>query len=156
MYILGIDPGTSCGWALFLDGKHVSSGVWDLKPKRFEGGGMRFLRMRSYLKQMHGNGMLSAIGYEEVRRHAGTTAAHIYGGIVGQIEAFCEEQSPKIPYKGIPVGSVKKRATGKGNANKDAMIDSAIKEFGFAIDDNHADALWIARCLSEELEGVAA
>lgn len=44
MRILGIDPGTSCGWAILDDGGRVASGVWDLSPKRFEGGGMRYIR----------------------------------------------------------------------------------------------------------------
>ena len=46
-----------------------------------------------------------------------------------------------IPYEGVPVGTIKRFATGKGNANKAAMIE-AIRQRGFSPeDDNEADAL---------------
>lgn len=46
-----------------------------------------------------------------------------------------------IPYEGVPVGTIKRFATGKGNANKAAMIE-AIRQRGFSpADDNEADAL---------------
>lgn len=45
------------------------------------------------------------------------------------------------PYCGVPVGSIKKRATGKGNAEKAAMV-AAVRSMGFEpSDDNEADAL---------------
>lgn len=147
MQVLAIDPGTKCGWALFSDGKRVASGVWDLKSKRHEGAGMRFLRMRRYfLEALEG---CDAVAYEEVRRHAGTSAAHVYGGIIAVIQSSCEERG--VPYQGIPVGTVKKRATGKGNAGKPAMIAAAVAEGWAPADDNEADALWIGVCLMESL-----
>ena len=45
---------------------------------------------------------------------------------------------------GIPVGTIKKHATGKGNASKEMMIEAARKKLGYKDDDdNEADALWI-------------
>jgi hypothetical protein len=53
MMYLGIDPGTSCGWALLdASGQRVGSGAWDLRPHRHEGGGMRYLRARRYLLEV--------------------------------------------------------------------------------------------------------
>jgi hypothetical protein len=51
-----------------------------------------------------------------------------------------------IPYEGVPVGTIKRFATGRGNANKTAMI-AAMQARGFHPgDDNEADALsWAAR-----------
>ena len=154
MRIIAIDPGTACGYAWSDDGKvHVEqSGVWDLKPRRHEGGGMRYLRVRNYLFEMldldrDANDWV--VFYEEVRGHKGTDAAHIYGGIVATIASLCEEYG--IPYQGIPVGTIKKRATGKGNANKQAMIEAACEHFGPVTDDNQADALWILQCGIEEI-----
>lgn len=154
MNVLGIDPGTACGWAL-LDSKgaRIASGTWDLKPRRHEGGGMRYLRVRRLVEDVIGtpNGVL-AVGYEEVRRHAGTDAAHVYGGIVAMIAAVCEER--KTPYMAIPVGTVKRAATGKGNADKIAMIEAARKRWVCEpVDDNEADALWIAECTRAECVG---
>ncbi len=148
MTLLGIDPGTSCGWALIRDGRHVASGVWDLRPRRHEGGGMRYLRVRRYLEQaLEG---VDAVAYEEVRRHMSTDAAHVYGGIVGQVAAVCEDR--EVPYKAVPVGTVKRVATGKGNADKAAMVAAFAALVGRdPEDDNEADALFIALALHREL-----
>lgn len=146
---IGIDPGTHCGWAVLNEARNVvASGVWDLRPRRHEGGGMRFVRARKHLDELLSTFPSAIVGYEEVRRHMGVDASHVYGGIVACIGQACEAQA--VPYTGIPVGTVKKRATGKGNADKEAMIESAANQFRIAIeDDNHADALWIAVCASE-------
>lgn len=142
MKILAIDPGTRCGWALFVNGAPIASGVWNLAPRRHEGGGMRFVRLASSLRALLADAPPSTVFYEEVRRHAGTDAAHIYGGIVATIARECEERG--IAYSGIPVGTIKKLATGKGNADKDAMVAAAARRWpSIEIeDDNHADALW--------------
>ena len=135
MRILAIDPGTKCGWA--IDAQH--SGVWNLKPNKFDSGGMRFVELYSQIANEISN--IDLIVYERVERHSATYAAHIYGGIIAVIHGIAEEHL--IPYKGIPVGTIKKYATGKGSAKKEAMIRSAQLIFrGVDIkDDNHADAL---------------
>lgn len=141
--LLAIDPGTHCGWAIRHPGGSIDSGVWNLKGSRYEGGGMRYLRVRQYLNQLHSTSKIDRIAYEEVRRHMGVDAAHVYGGIIATIGAFCEEQN--IPYEGIPVSTIKMVATGKGKASKEAMIAAAQAKWPGqnVIDDNQADALWI-------------
>ena len=48
-----------------------------------------------------------------------------------------------MPYQGVPVGTIKRFITGKGNADKQAVI-AAVKERGFSpADDNEADAIAI-------------
>jgi Holliday junction resolvasome RuvABC endonuclease subunit len=77
--------------------------------------------------------------FEEVRRHVGVDAAHAYGGFLAHLTAWCEHH--QIPYQGVPVGTIKKHATGKGNAVKAAMM-AAVRAKGFLpVDDNEADAL---------------
>jgi Holliday junction resolvasome RuvABC endonuclease subunit len=130
----------------------VASGVWDLKPSRHEGGGMRWVRLEKYLNELIGVWRGPApfrLGYEEVRRHAGTDAAHIYGGVVATIQRICEGK--QMPYLGLPVGTVKKLATGKGNAGKPEMIQAATAHWPLVTvrDDNEADALWIAEVLRQ-------
>ena len=50
---IGIDPGSSCGWAVLdEDGKRVASGTWDLKPKRHQGAGMRYVRCARMLREL--------------------------------------------------------------------------------------------------------
>jgi len=140
--ILAIDPGTRCGYVI---GGAVwrSADTWNLKPNRHEGGGMRFLRLRRYLSEIFATTATrpDLVVYEEVRRHLGTDAAHIYGGIVAVISGVCEEHD--CPYMGVPVGTIKRFATGKGNASKDAML-SAVRERWpetGVINDHEADAL---------------
>ena len=86
------------------------------------------------------------VAFEEVRRHRGVTAAHIYGGLMATLQSVLELD--KHPYVSIPVGTIKKHATGKGNSGKELMISTAEarwQEEGWQLkDDNEADALWVA------------
>jgi len=102
---------------------------------------MRYLRFVSWLQEMKRLSGFERVVFEEVRRHAGTDAAHLYGGFLAHLAAWCEQRN--IPYEGVPVGTIKRFATGKGNANKDAMM-AAIRSRGFTpSDDNEADAIAI-------------
>lgn len=144
MKILAIDPGTHCGYAL----GPFMSGVWDLSPRRHEGGGMRFLKLRNYLiKACEG---VNLVVYEEVRRHLGTDAAQIYGGIIAIISEHCELK--KIDYQGVPVQTIKKFATGKGNSNKEVMLATARERWPQLniVDDNQGDALFLLAWANEE------
>lgn len=137
--IVALDLGTHCGWAVY-DGT-ITSGTQSFVPRRFEGGGMRFLHFKRWLDELAGGRRITAIYFEEVRRHLGVDAAHLYGGFLAHLSAWCEMQTPPVPYEGVPVGTIKKHATGKGNAPKEAMIAAAVAR-GFApADDNEADAL---------------
>lgn len=135
---LALDLGTNTGWAICRDGVTVS-GTASFKVGRYEGGGMRYLRFQRWLDEVTRDGRVDSIWFEEVRRHAGTDAAHVYGGLLATLTAWAENLS--IPYSGVPVGSIKKHATGKGNANKEAMISAAVARGLAPGDDNEADAL---------------
>lgn len=134
--ILALDLGTTTGWALYATGRTIS-GSMCFKANRFEGGGMRFLRFRrEFLDKFRS---VREVWFEEVRNHTGTDAAHVYGGLLATLTAWCEENS--IPYKGIGVKQIKKHIAGTGRASKEAVI-AAIKAKGFhPADDNEADAL---------------
>ena len=138
--ILALDLGTTTGWALRDRTGRITSGSQSFKPQRFEGGGMRFLRFKRWLTELkaHADG-IDTLVFEEVRRHVSTDAAHVYGGFLATLTAWCEHHG--IPYQGVPVGTIKKHATGKGNAGKQAMV-AAMQALGFRPeDDNEADAL---------------
>lgn len=138
---LSLDLGTITGWALDADGR-ITSGTVSFRTGRFEGGGMRYLRFGNWLGEMLRLSPIHAVHFEEVRRHAATDAAHVYGGLMATLTAWCEREG--IPYQGVPVGTIKRHATGKGNAGKDAVI-SAIEARGFSpADDNEADAIALA------------
>ena len=143
--IIAIDPGTLCGWAAISEhGTMLASGVFNLQPKRHESSGMRFIKFRASLNDLINSVNPGVIAYEEVRKHAGTDAAHVYGGLLSIITMIAIDKG--IEYHGIPVSAIKMKATGKGNAPKEAMIKAAKAKWPDAniIDDNEADARWIA------------
>ncbi len=88
--ILALDLGTKTGWALRNVEGRILSGTVYFKPGRFEGGGMRYLRFRKWLTELKATGDFAAIYFEEVRRHAGVDAAHVYGGFLATLTAWCE------------------------------------------------------------------
>ncbi|MFN7174562.1 MAG: hypothetical protein ACK4MT_07635, partial [Thermaurantiacus tibetensis] len=97
--VLALDLGTTTGWALRGQDGAITSGTMTFRPSRFEGGGMRYLRFRGWLGELAGlTGGLARIAFEEVRSHAGTDAAHLYGGFLAHLSAWCEEHG--IPYEG--------------------------------------------------------
>lgn len=141
--VLALDLGTTTGWALRSVDGPIAHGFVSFKSQRFEGGGMRYLRFRRWLTDIKSTGGgpqgLGAVYFEEVRRHLGVDAAHVYGGLLATLTAWCEHH--QIPYQGVPVGTIKRHATGKGNASK-AEIVAAMKAQGHPVtDDNEADAL---------------
>jgi Holliday junction resolvasome RuvABC endonuclease subunit len=138
--ILALDLGTNTGWAIRLKDGQVISDTEAFKPQRFEGGGMRYLRFRKWLTEIKQSSEgIEAVYFEEVRRHAGVDAAHAYGGFMATLTAWCEHHG--IPYQGVPVGTIKKHATGKGNAGKPDMVAAATARGHAPHDDNEADAL---------------
>jgi Holliday junction resolvasome RuvABC endonuclease subunit len=144
--ILALDLGTTTGWAIWQQREpsasyQVCSGTISLKNDRFQGGGMRYLRFRNWLDDLNYNREITSVYFEEVRRHIGTDAAHVYGGFLGTLTAWCEDHN--LPYQSVPVSHIKRQVTGKGNASKQEVIE-AVRALGYRPkDDNEADALAI-------------
>lgn len=136
--ILMLDLGTKCGFAIGSAG-HIISGTWDLKHGRYDGGGMRYVKFRTRLEELRSAYSITHVFFEEVRRHKGVDAAHVYGGLLATLTAWCEEN--RIPYEGLPVGEIKRFWTGKGNANKVHMIAKCEERGFYPADDNEADAI---------------
>jgi len=152
--ILALDLGTTTGWAIRGYDGLITSGTASFKPGRYDGGGMRYLRFTNWLTEIDRlSGPIETIHFEEVRRHAGTGAAHVYGGLMASLTSWGELRG--VPYEGVPVGTIKKYLTGQGNANKQAMIDAAGKRGFNPADDNEADAIAILLWAIETNGGVA-
>ena len=152
--ILALDLGTTTGWAVRNGRCRILHGTAEFRPSRFEGGGMRYLRFGKWLEQTHEvTGGIDAVYFEEIRRHAGTNAAHVFGGLLATLTSWCEQHS--LPYQGVPVGTWKRHACGKGNADKAAVI-AAVRQRGFEpADDNEADAIAILLWALETNGGLA-
>jgi hypothetical protein len=151
--MLALDLGTTTGWALRSADRTVVSGTVSFRPSRYDGGGMRYVRFRGWLDQLDQDaGQLTEIYFEEVRRHVGTDAAHLYGGFLATLTAWAEQRG--IAYQGVPVGTIKRHVAGKGNADKDAVI-AAVRAKGFKpTDDNEADAIALLLWAIETRGGV--
>ncbi|MBB6160140.1 crossover junction endodeoxyribonuclease RuvC [Bartonella doshiae] len=146
--ILCLDLGTKTGWAICGADGRITSDTEHFQSRRFEGGGMRYLRFKRWLIELKRSvDEIDAVYFEEVRRHIGTDAAHVYGGLLGHLTAWCEHH--QIPYEGIPVGTIKKATTGKGNASKEEMIKAVRTKGHNPKDDNEADALAILYLMKE-------
>ena len=138
--LLALDLGLTTGWAYQANNGLITSGTVNFKPSRYEGGGIRYLRFSHWLDEMLTLcERVDALFFEEVRAHRGVDAAHIYGGFLSHLTAACEKHS--LPYVGVPVGTLKKHITGRGNADKNSMV-KAVSALGYhPQDDNEADAL---------------
>ena len=146
--IVGLDLGTTTGWCVLTADK-LASGTWELSGNRWEGGGMRFVRFVGGLGDLATRVRIVLVAYEEVVRHKGADASQIYGGFVAHLSAWCERRRPAIPYAGLHVSAIKLFATGKAKASKDEMVRSCNLRWNSTtdppvIDDNEADARWIA------------
>lgn len=154
MNILAIDIGTQTGWARCTRDGRVHSGTENFAPHRLEPAGQRWIKFRHFLTdQAVAAGEIHVVYFEDVKQHAGTLAAHVYGGFLAMLEAWCAAN--RVPLRPVGVGVVKKHWTGKGNADKAAMCDEARARGFRPKDDNEADALAILS-LAQHLEGVAA
>ena len=110
---------TTKGIVKFVNG-HAAADL-GLASDRSKYGYLRFTNWLSEIDRL--SGPVNSIWFEEVRRHAGTDAAHVYGGLMATLTAWAELRG--VLYQGVPVGTIKRHAIGKGNAPKEAMITAA-------------------------------
>ena len=80
------------------------------------------------------------------------TPRHVYGGFMATLTAWSEQRG--VPYQGVPVGTIKRHATGKGNADKAAMIAAVAGPRLPPTDDNEADAIALLLWAIETQGGV--
>jgi len=140
--ILALDLGTTTGWAIRGFDGLITSGTASFRPSRFDGGGMRFLRFINWLTELDRlSGPIATIWFEEVRRHTGTDAAHVFGGLMATLTAWAELRG--VPYEGVPVGTWKRCLCGKGNASKSEVIEAVIANGFSPASSDEADALAI-------------
>jgi len=168
---VALDMATNCGisFAWFDPEKPVTvaalqpifMGQLDLSTDKYESGALRFVRFLQFLRELNP----SIVWFEDVKfsppagfnmKTIAQVMARTYptaefiGALKGLLCAYCEEHN--VPCAGLPIGSIKKRATGKGNANKVEMIQACNAQFGTDFDtesyetsgvDNIADSAFI-------------
>lgn len=135
MKILALDIATNTGWKT-----ETASGVWNLKPNRGESEGMRVVRFKSKVKELIDLEGITLVSYE---RPAGMHKSSIMvaSEMVGVLKDLCISKGVELAC--YSATEIKKFATGKGNANKEAMIEAA-QALGYnPIDDNEADSIFL-------------
>lgn len=142
--ILALDLGATTGWALRHHDGRIASGSERFGPAhsaaRFEGGGARFVRMRHWLTATARQaGEIGAVYFEAVHSHNGIDAAHAFGGYLATLTAWCELR--RIPYMGVSPGTIKRHATGHGNADKQAVVMAMRRRGHHPETHDEADAL---------------
>lgn len=152
MMVLGLDPSTSCGFAVLRGtGVRVQSGAWDLAKLDGEGDGAPFRKLHDRL-----DGLLRAfpkitrVAYE-VPGRMNTQANYMRCyGLAAHVESWSDRND--LEYVGFAPAEVKKAAGLKGNAEKPEMIAAAERLWApHSIEfDDEADALFCALALLKE------
>ena len=99
---------------------------------------------------------IAAAGYhlaviEDLPTHA--KAAGITGMVHGAVRVALQDLA--VPYVTVPPATLKKFATGRGNADKTGMAIAALKRFDREFrDDNECDAFWL-RAMGMHAVGLA-
>ena len=141
MTIAALDLATTTGYASIASGV-VTSGIFRCRHKPKESWGVCFLRFRDWLRDWLDQEKPEQLWYEEVRRWSSGDAAKAYCGLRAVMLMECELRGVLVV--GAAVGAIKKHATGKGNAKKDAMVQAAWDTWGIKTQtDDEADALAI-------------
>lgn len=162
--ILALDMATSTGWALRDSLGHVTSGVQTFALGRGESAGMRFLRFSRWLDEvardplptsmslgLKGDNAINREGRPDViaferAHHRGGAATEVGVGLMTHLLSFAAHF--KIETAPVHTATLKKHATGRGNAKKPDMIAAALArwphraQFG-KLGDDEADALLI-------------
>jgi len=161
MRTIAIDQATKTGWASW-DGTHTASGVQDFKLKRGESPGMRYIRFEAWLREICDLVRPGLLVYEEPH-HRGGAATEVAYGLVGIIKK--EAATRKIEHTSVHTATLKKWATGKGNASKEEMVAAAndwparegliyegTEKLYHVEDDNEADASLMLAYAREQFE----
>ena len=147
MNILALDMATNTGWA--ADYPQFQYGRETFMVKRGESPGMRFLRFSAWLEEMRGLCKPDVIVYEQAH-HRGGPATAVGVGMVTTLQTFAAKHD--IELLSCHTGTLKKFATGKGNAGKQDMADACAKQLGHTPDtDDEVDAIWLLEWAHNEM-----
>jgi len=142
MKILALDMATRTGWALYNDGE-VMSGVINLADKNKKGShGELFIRFNHHLANLafKAQDEIDLIVYEQAHFRGGA-ATRLCVGLATCVLVYAAKYF--IRTESVHTATLKKWATGKGNADKGDMIRAACVLGYQPQDDNEADALML-------------
>lgn len=148
MRILALDFGGDTGWAVG-EQRVEASGVWDVRPRRGESPGMRYIHLRRKFQEiLAAYPDLRLLVYEQAHQRGGHATEYAVG-CATTMQAWCAERG--LEYAPVHSATLKKWATGRGNAPKPRMVAEARRRGYKPRDDNEADAILLLLYAGEEL-----
>ena len=152
MNILALDLATKTGWAC-RDNGQIRAGTWTLAtPKQLKGRDecapdLRLLWLRSRLTTLCNEFHPMVLAYENVQFVQSRAQGFLWAGLRAMVWLVAHEQG--IRTIGCPVKTLKKFATGNGNADKDEMAAALYTQPDMVnmppnlrtLDDNGVDAV---------------
>lgn len=148
--ILALDLATNTGWAALDPQGRVTSGTQRFDLAKGETEGVRWLRFRRWLREM-----LDLTGARLVAREQMLlvalpgAAAKLAAGLHTVVEEELAERG--LDGSCVHAGTLKKWATGRGNAKKPDMIAEAERRYGLTgLTHDRADALLILAWARED------
>lgn len=139
--ILSLDLGLKTGVHL-SDNKHAVT--YNNRPK----GCLHcpFYNLYIYLEELLSINQIEVIAYEEAKFQQGMAIAY-YHGFAAVVQVIGDLWG--VPVVPIPVGTIKKHVTGKGNADKEEVMVACLSK-GYTFDDNNsADAIAVTLTYKE-------
>ena len=156
--VIAFDLGSNTGWAWRGRGstmqEFIFSGVQKFPLLRGDSMGMRFLRFKGWVEEMLARTNARIVAYEAaIGFHKSLYAGQLAHGFEGILQCIIADRN--LECLNVTPSELKRDATGKGNANKEAMIAAAqILYPKSKIDnDNQADALLILNFAEKTLRG---
>lgn len=136
--IIALDLGTKTGWATRTKkGERAKSGTLNLTALAKRNETTRYGALLRWMKENVSEG--DTVAFEDVAFMVSVRQAHVYGGLRAIVETMCcELRAECVP---VAVATIKKHATGRGNAKKPDMMRAARRRGYTPKDDNEADAL---------------
>lgn len=156
MKILALDIATKTGWAVGC--AEGQSGVWDLGAKKKESRDIRLMNLRVCLSDLdHKHGPFDLIAFEALYMqhfHTAITLAELRG----MVKYWAVLNGLRILDPPVAPATIKKHATGRGNATKMQVQLAARKRWPHLkiVSDDQSDALMLwdyTRSKIEEEEG---
>lgn len=148
--LVAFDQATLCGVAYQKAGdKTAKTELWDLSIKSKESQGMKWIRFESKLRDFLKKHKIEVLAYELPSGRNTNPIIHS-SKLICLMEKVCTEMD--IEYVEFSSKSIKKFATGNGNAGKPLMIQYAESLWGYeGNDDNEADAIHILHYLKSKI-----
>jgi len=139
--ILSLDMATKTGWAYSVSSEYIASGVENFRKRTGESQGMIFIRFRNWLAHFLEENKTDMICYEQSHQR-GRAATEMANGLLAVLKM--EADTAGIQFTSVHSATIKKFATGRGNAPKGLMMSAFRGRHGREpVDDNEADAYWL-------------